>query len=167
MRVINGGNWSHARGVKYPIVISEDTEYRGSNFAQESPHTEIFSVEPAADSLVNPTLRFVECNLVNVKVPDGAEIVGGNLAHLVRTATGGAAKPFINLLHECEKCSTAVKEIREAIEGGDLPKDEAGRILHHEMKVRFAARREFEMLVESDVADLSDENAAALEKWSK
>lgn len=161
MRVVEGGNFAYTRGVAYPIVVSEDTEYRGSNFAQAAPHTTIFLVA------MDVRVRFVECNLVNVTVPDGAEIVGGNLAHIVPTETGNPERPIINLLHECEKCSSAVMELRDGIESSDLPKDETGRILHHALKDRFRARREFEMLAESDIFDIQTENDAALVRWSK
>lgn len=149
----------------YPLVIDGDTEFRGTNFAQESPHTEIFSVVAAPGSLVNPVLRFVDCNLVNVRVPDGAEIVGGNLAHVVPTETGDKDRPIVSLLHECEKCASAWRELNDAIEAGDLPKDASGRILHHEMKGRYAARREFEGLVEADIEDVRASNDKRMEKF--
>lgn len=159
MREITG-NFSRP-DIPLPIPVTEDTLFKNCNFAQPTPHTVVFDVKPGV------ALEFEDCNLINVTVPDGAAIRGGNLAHLVRVETGGATKPFINTLHECEKCAAAVKELREAIEAGDLPKDKNGRILHHAMKERYAARRDFDMLVEADEADLSDENAAALEKWGK
>ena len=162
MLVRDGGNYSWSRGVKYPIVIAEDTEFVLANFAQASPHTAgIFDVAPGV------LLRLVGCNLVNVSVPDGAEIVGGNLAHVVPTETGDPARPTINLLHDCSLCASAWREINEGIEFGDLPKDASGTILHHEMKERYRARRDFEMLVEADVSDLQASNDAALAKWSK
>ena len=146
------------------IRIEEDTEFRGSNFAQPEPHTVVFEIVSAG--LVNPVVRFVECNLVNVTVPDGAEIVGGNLAQVVPTETGDKDRPTVNLLHECDKCASAVMEIRDAIESKDLPKDEKGRILHHAMKDRFRARRDFEALVEADVLDVQTENDEALAKFA-
>ncbi len=150
----------------YPIRITEDTEFRETNFAQESPHTAIFDVVP--QGLVNPVLRLVECNLTNVTVPDGAEIVGGNLAQVVRTETGNPERPFVNLLCECPKCPPAVMEIRDIIAEKD-PEcfDEHGRFLHHRVKERVRVRRDFEALVEADVLDIQNENDAALAKWGR
>ena len=93
------GNYSHARGVAYPIQIDKDTIYEDANFAQEAPHTDIFSVAPGV------VITFVNCNLVNVTVPDGAQIHGGNLAQVVPTETGNKDRPTVNLLCVCEKCS--------------------------------------------------------------
>ena len=162
MVVHDGGNYSYSRGVSYPIPVTEDTEYRLANFCQQTPHTAgIFDVAPGV------LLRLVGCNLVNVSVPDGAEIIGGNLAHVVPTETGNPDRPTINLLHDCSLCASAWREINEGIEFGDLPKDASGVILHNEMKERFRARRDFEALVEADVSDLQASNDAALAKWSK
>jgi hypothetical protein len=155
MIIISGGNFSWTRGVKYPIVISEDTEYRGANFSQEHPHTDgVFAVAPGV------VLRFVvdedgtHCNLTNLTVPDGAIIEGGNLSHGTMEETGDPKRPEVRMLCECDKCAPAWAQINEDIEAGELPKNDKGHILHHEMKERIRARKEFEMLVESDVADL-------------
>lgn len=78
MKIIAGANFSWPTGTKYPIVIDSDTTFRGCNFAQQFPHTEVFQLVPAPGSLVNPVLIFmpddegIQCNLVNVTVPDGA-----------------------------------------------------------------------------------------------
>lgn len=168
MRVLRGGNFSHAYNdrEKYRVaidggrlVISEDTMFVGSNFSQAQPHTAAFDVRNGA------RLVLEDCNLVNVTVPDGAEIHGGNLAHVIPTETGNPARPTVNLLHECGKCASARKELASRIANGTLPKDETGRIRHDSLKGDFRARRAGPSAADDLTAHVA-ENAAALAKWS-
>jgi hypothetical protein len=114
----------------YPLVIDEDTTFVGRSFAQEKPHTDgIFDVA------VGVRLVLEECTLVNVTVPDVAEIVGGSPGQLISTATGNPERPFTNLLCTCEKCCVVQPVLEAMIEAEDLScRDEKGRWLHHELK---------------------------------
>lgn len=147
----------------YPIVIDEDTTFVGANFSQENPHTDgIFSVSPGV------RLVFDEhCNLLNVTIPDGAEIHGGNLEHGIDAPTGDLARPTIKLLCECEKCCTADAQLAEDIAARTLPQDAQGRILHHEMKARYAARRLSSATVTADRSRSATKNAAVMTRFGR
>lgn len=169
MRVIPGGNlsWAFHKKEKYgfpidatgKIHIAQDTRFIGTNFSQKAPHTPLFDVAPGA------LVIFEECNLVNATVPDGAVVIGGNLAHVVPAETGNPDRPTLNLLCECEKCACARAELAERIESRTLPKDGKGRVLHHALKETYRARR----LSPKKAADLAAhvaDNEAALARWT-
>jgi hypothetical protein len=172
VRRVDGGNFSWvrtdertpaSRRVAYPIRIEVDTHFVRSNFAQERPHTAIFELVDGA------RLVLEECNLVNVTVPDGAEILGGNLVHLERVAVEDPERPLRHLLHECDKCAAAHRELVEVLledrdgDRGAALKDEKGRVLHHIAKERFRARREDVLVASEDLAQLRAGNEVALE----
>lgn len=160
MKTVEGGNFSYTRGVVYPIRVTEDTEFVRANFAQAAPHTAgVFDVTPGV------RLRLVECNLVNCTVPDEAEVVGGNLAHIVVAETSNPERPTVNLLHDCDKCSCARAVLVDRLSRGDCPKDRSGRILHSELKDAFRARRE-SAEKDVDVAWQTADNEAALARWT-
>ena len=153
-----GGNFAYTRGTRYPIVVTEPTIYTGVNFTQKHPHTDIFYLSGRGLVLFN------KCNLVNVSVPAGAVINGGNLGHFVRTATGNPKRPYINLLHECSKCATAVVVIRKfaAAKRSRPGRDIHGRWNHDILKRVYKERRKHPELMEADLALIRAENAAAL-----
>jgi hypothetical protein len=173
VRVVEGGNFSWTRAteatpasrrVTYPIRVTADTRFVQSNFAQERPHTEVLVVDPGV------RLVLEECNLVNCTVPDGAEIVGGNLVHLDRVETEDPDRPVVHLLHECERCAAAHRELAEVLledrdgDGGRALRDGRGRVLHHLAKDRFRARRQDPDLAREDLEQLRAGNQAALER---
>jgi hypothetical protein len=153
----------------YPLTIDEDTTFENCNFSQEKPHTDgVFKVADGAKVV------FVDCTLVNVRIPDGAEIHGGNARHLIRDEGAG-----VNLLCECEKCCSYFGELQDAIAEQAAEREashargdreiatttecfDGRRWLHHAIKERTKIRREFEALVEADVADVKALNAAAV-----
>lgn len=145
MRTISGGNFSagYAQRGKYGVpirggllLIAEDTTFVGSNFCAASPHSAVFDLSPGV------RLVLEGCNLVNCTVPDGAEVHGGNLAHLIPTPTGNRDRPTVNLLHDCDKCASARRVLVDRIAAGTAPKDATGRIRHDLLKDAFRARRE-------------------------
>lgn len=159
-------NFAYTRGIPYPMVITEDTRFIGCNFTQAAPHTEIFDVAEGV------TVVFEECNLLNVSVPDGAEVYGGNLAHVLRVPVedpeldenGYPLRDFVNLLCDDERCVSAAAVIRGKIKDRSVPKDSRGRIKHHEMKDEIrAARPVTPALTQAHI----DENVAALARWTR
>lgn len=163
--LVEGRAYQTWRWPGYPIVIDQDTEFRDCNFAQVTPHTEIFTV--VAGPFVTPVVRFVDCNLVNVKVPDGAEIEGGNLAQIVRAPTGDANRPETNLLCECLKCCTAVKVLRQAIAARDKGAFDGTRWKHHVLKPRYTEARKDAALVQAARDERAAENLAAMQKFGR
>lgn len=155
------GNFSYTRGVKYPIVVAEDTLFLGCNFAQAAPHTAIFDVKPGV------AVRFEECNLVNVTVPDGVEIVGGNGRHLVSVPLVGQVKPATNLLCECNKCCTYTAELQARLAAGTCPKDATGRVVHSSLKDGARARRLNSTTLSADRTKAANDNAAAMTKYGR
>jgi hypothetical protein len=107
------------------------------------------------------------CNLVNVKVPDGVLIHGGNLHHGIDAPTGDPARPVVRLLCECEKCCTALAQLQDDIAAGTLPKNERGMVLHHEMKPRYVERRKDGSKVIDDRARAATGNLDALKKYGQ
>ncbi len=108
----------------------------------------VFAVAPGI------LLRFEDCNLVNVTVPDGVEIAGGNLAHITDFDLG--------TLCDCDRCATAQQGLAAAIADGTIIKDEDGRILHDQMKALFAVRRLDPAQVAVDIASVQAANATVL-----
>lgn len=158
MRTIDGGNLSSARGFAYPIAVDEDVEYVGTNFSQDLPHTDgVFAVAPGV------RLRLVDCNLVNVKVPDGGEIIGGNLLHGILANTGDSARPQVRLLCECAKCCV----YRRILNLGNLPRDDGGRVKHHLLKDVARARRESATDLSDDRTWQAASNAAAMTRFGR
>ncbi len=140
-------------------IIDEDTRFEGSNFCQAVPHTQVFEIRNGARLVLS------EVNAVNVTLPDEmlpGDFTGNN-AQIVPTGTGNPERPTINLLHECDKCATFVKAVRQAIEDGAW---QAGATI---IDVKAVARelREDAEQVEDCLVALEDENMAALAKWSK
>jgi hypothetical protein len=162
VRIIEGGNLSSARAFAYPIAVNEDVEYRGTDFSQDVPHTDdVFAVAAGV------RLVLKGCNLVNVKVPDGAEIKGGNLSHGVLANTGDATRPQVRLLCECSKCATALAELQDRIAAGTLPKDESGMVDHSAMKAHYTVRRADSAKVTADRTRSANGNAAAMSRFGR
>lgn len=174
MIVHNHGNYSHAyaamRG-KYGVperngllTIAADSHFIECNFSQALPHTPVF------DLVAGVRLVLEECNLVNVSVPDGAEVIGGNLAHIVTIQAGDALlgeKAYTNLLHECAACACARQEMQECLNGTKAwIRDAKGRVLHHEMKERFRLRR-LGARAPADLTKHRAENDAVVTRWSR
>lgn len=162
MITIPRGNYAYTRvgfrGLSYPIVVSEDTTFEECNFMQQNPHTTgVFSVAPGV------RLVLKRCNLINVTVPDEAEVVGGNLAHLVPLSVGGR-RGSVNLLHECDACAAAQRVLRESLLNGTLAKTEQGFVDHDQMKARFRARRL--ALTDGDRTQHAAENDAVASRYS-
>lgn len=149
--------------VSLPIVVGEDTLFKNCNFSQPTPHTVVFDVKPGV------AVEFEDCNLVNVTVPDGATVVGGNGRHGVRVATDApnGGKPYTTVLCECQKCCTYLALLRERISAGTLPKDSTGRVLHSDLKDAARARRQDATALAADRTRSASDNAAALAKYGK
>ncbi|HEU4395174.1 MAG TPA: hypothetical protein VFS92_06380 [Planctomycetota bacterium] len=144
----------------YPIAIDEDTTFFGSNFSQQTPHTEgIFSVAPGVRLVFDE-----DCNLLNVTLPDGAEVHGGNGQHGIDAPTGDAARPTIKLLCECARCCTYRRVLQDT---AALPRDEKGRILHHLLKDAARARRENSTDLSADRTWQADSNLAAMARFGR
>lgn len=144
--IVEGGNFAYTRGVAYPIVVDQDTTFVGANFMQERPHTEgVFDVRPGV------VLTLTDCNLVNVTVPDGAVIDGGNGIHGEPTETGDKDRPTVFLLCECEKCACYRKVLVLSINSRAKIGFDGRRWQHHELKPIAAARRAIPELRDADV----------------
>lgn len=172
MKTITRGNFSYAMAaagrVTYPIVVAEDTEYRGVSFHQQEPHTAgIFSIVPGV------TLRLVNCNLLNVTVPDGVVVEGGLPHHAVRVPiVGNPDRDFVDLFCECLKCVTAqgeLEDIRALPEAEREALKVEGRWLHANnggaLKARYVARRANPTKVTADRARQAAANAALMTKY--
>lgn len=141
----------------YPIVISEDTTFKLTNFTQAVPHTAIFELAEGVK------LRFESCNLVNVTVPDGAEIFSSNNVQVVPVETGDKNRPTINTLHDCDKCASFTKVLREEITKGEWQK-------HHRLDLIKPLAREVRKdltLTAQYVDEIKVENAEVLSKFTK
>lgn len=153
------GNFSRTRRISYPIRVEEHTLFKACNFAQASPHTVIFDPAPGV------LLTFEECNLLNVSVPDGAIIIGGNLLQGIRRETGNPERPDVMTLCDCEKCACVRPTIQKILKT-KLCRDEKGRWLHHRLKEIVRERRSYPELLMKDQAQIFWENEAAVSKWS-
>jgi hypothetical protein len=183
VKTIPKENFSCGRGVKYPIVITEDTTFHGCSFAQMEPHTDgIFDIKPGVrvcfgipEPKDQQEANESHCNLMNVKVPDGVEVYGGNLAQVHRTETGNPERPVINLLCDCDKCAPVRPVIQEILstEDPEICRDKWGRWIHdhpgHDNHVKAAVRerRKSPELVAEHAGQIAFENAEALSKWEK
>lgn len=133
-----------------PIEIAHDVIFLGCNFAQRLPHTPLFVVAPGVRVCFgDPTPQGQReanlgiCNLVNVTLPDGVEVYGGNPAQLEYVVTENPDLPLVSLLHDCPKCHVVRPIIQEILEFGNRGafRDQYGRWLHHELKPHYRARR--------------------------
>lgn len=104
----------------YPIPITEDTQFVGTNFGQKDPHAEgVFSIAPGVRVIFGDGTGAGAPNLTNVKIPDEVDpedILFVQGVHAVLTDTGlgeDHPKARIPLLCECEKCSTYRKALVE------------------------------------------------------
>jgi hypothetical protein len=169
LQVPGGPRMEEWQFLGYPIVLDQDTVFLGTNFAQQYPHTEgVFQIEPGVrvvfgilvDGLV---AELATVNLENVTIPDevAPEDIGNiHNAQLVYTDTGNPDFPVLATLHECPKCVTFVRAVREEIV--------AGRFQRHRclglVKPIARGRRQDLAQADADLDFIKAENAAALDQ---
>ncbi len=129
----------------------------GVNFSQAIPHTDLFEVDPSVSVLI-----FRNCNLINVTVPDGAIIDGGNPAQMIPTATGNRNRPYANLLCEDVTCAAVHPILRPICAAQDRRYWANGRLQHHLLKPLYRARRTDPVRATEDLTAIRAENAARL-----
>ena len=157
MREVHGKNFSHTRGVNLPIVISEDTLFAGTNFAQKHPHTRVFGVRNGARLVLR------DVNAINVTLPDEMRPgdFTGNNAQVETIPTGNEERPSLNLLCECEKCAPYTEDLRESIKSGAW---RAGATVI-DVKAAARIRRQDPLKVAAAIKARQDENMAACIKF--
>ena len=172
MGLTPGVAYRRTRFPGYPLVVAEDTAFIDCKFAQAGTHTDgVFDVKPgvrlvfgepdedkAATPRADGSWPRGDCTLVNLKIPDEANVLGGNSIHRVPFATGDRDKPFIGLLCECLKCCTYRGQLL-----AEMPRDRGGRVLHDAVWELAVQRRRDPAKVAADreVARLSNESAVA------
>lgn len=119
--------------VRFPggtILVEEDLVLERVNMEQAEPHSPVLALARG----VSLVLR--DCRLMNVTVPDGVVVDGGNLLHGHREVINGIET---TTLCECDKCIAARLVLWERAVAGTLPMVD-GRIQHHQLKEEFRAR---------------------------
>lgn len=134
-----------------PIVLEGALELEGVNFEQAAPHTEVFQLAAGA------VVVFRDCRLINVTVPDGVTIDGGNLQH-GHSETLDGVSTFT--LCECDKCVSARLVLARRAVDGTLPMVN-GRVQHHELKAEIRDRRP--VTEQERAAAVADNEAARAE----